>query len=68
MARWWFFLLLFKPPALLVQIMDGASTITKLVKEVLDFISKVLVLTLDNVKLLNCHILGSPQTEELRAV
>merc|ERR1711926_14132 len=34
------FLLLLKSSALLVKVMDGASTISKLVKEILDFISK----------------------------
>merc|ERR1712227_632384 len=48
--------------------MDGASTLTKLVKEVLDLISQVLVLTLDNIQLLNGLLLGSLQTEQLRRV
>merc|ERR1712227_472278 len=48
--------------------MDGASTLTKLVKEVLDLISQVLVLTLDNIKLLNRLLLGSLQTEQLRRI
>merc|ERR1712180_511310 len=63
-----FLLLLLKTPALFVQVMDGASTISKLVKEILDFISKVLVLTLDNVKLFKSLILSRLQAEELRAV
>merc|ERR1719259_1084756 len=62
------FLLLLKSSALLVKVMDGASTISKLVKEILDFISKVLVLPLDNVKLFKSLILSSLQAEELRAV
>merc|ERR1719284_1243827 len=61
-------LLLLKHTALFVKSMDGASTLTKLVKEVLDLISKVLVLTLDNIKLLNGLLLGSLQTEQLRRV
>merc|ERR1712227_454024 len=48
--------------------MDGASTLTKLVKKVLDLISQVLVLTLDNIQLLNGLLLGSLQTEQLRRV
>ena len=57
-------LLNFQAPALLVKFMDGASTIAKLVKEILDFISKVLVLPLDNIQLLNSLIPSSLQTEE----
>ena len=48
--------------------MDGAASITKLVKEVLDFISEVLVLTLDNIELLNSLIPSSTETEELTVV
>merc|ERR1719239_1043875 len=51
------FLLLFQSPALFVQVMDGAATISKLIKKILDLISKVLVLTLDNVKLFKSLIL-----------
>merc|ERR1719284_1237639 len=61
-------LLLLKHTALFVKSMDGASTLTKLVKEVLDLISKVLILTLDNIQLLNGLLLGSLQTEQLRRV
>merc|ERR1719158_2169848 len=61
-------LLLLKHTALFVKSMDGASTLTKLVKKVLDLISKVLILTLDNIQLLNGLLLGSLQTEELRRV
>merc|ERR1719443_2618169 len=61
-------LLLFKHTALFVKSMDGASTLTKLVKEVLDLISQVLVLTLDNIQLLNGLLLGGLQTEQLRRV
>merc|ERR1712012_124745 len=45
-----------------------SSSLSKLVKEVLDLISKVLVLTLDNIQLLNGLLLGSLQTEQLRRV
>ena len=54
--------------ALLVKLMDGAATITQLVKEILDLISKVLVLPLNNVQLLNCFIPSSLQPEELAVV
>merc|ERR1719422_456519 len=51
-------LLLLKHTALFVKSMDGASPLTKLVKEVLDLISQVLVLTLDNIQLLNGLLLS----------
>merc|ERR1712012_464230 len=43
-------------------------SLTELVKEILDLISEVLVLTLDNIKLLNSLLLGGLQTEQLGAV
>merc|ERR1719328_318053 len=58
-------LLSLESTALFVKFMDGASTITKLVKKILDFISKVLVLTTDNVKLLIGFIKSSLETESL---
>merc|ERR1719373_1442868 len=58
-------LLSLKSRALFVKFMDGASTITKLVKKILDFISEVLVLATDNVKLLIGFIKGSLETESL---
>merc|ERR1719328_713904 len=60
-------LLLFslKSTALFVKFMDGASTVTKLVKKILDFISQVLVLTTDNVELLIGFIKSSLETESL---
>merc|ERR1712226_643215 len=61
-------LLLLQTAPLLVQIMDGASTLTKLIKQILDLISEVLVLALDNIQLLNSLILGSLQPEQLRRV
>ena len=61
-------LLNLEAPALLVKLMDGAASIAKLVKKVSDFISEVLVLPLDNVKLLNNFVMGSPQPEELAVV
>ena len=54
--------------ALLVKLMDGAATITQLVKEILDLISKVLVLPLNNIQLLNSFIPSSLQPEELAVV
>jgi len=61
-------LLNLKATSLFVKLMDGASTITKLVKEILDLISEVLVLTADNIKLLHNFIMRSLQSEDLRAV
>merc|ERR1711881_490406 len=61
-------LLNLQAPALLVKLMDGAATITKLVKQILDFISKVLVLPLDNIQLLNSLIPSSLKPEELAVV
>jgi hypothetical protein len=45
--------------------MNGAASITKLVKEILDFISKVLVLPLHNIELLNSLIPSGLKAEEL---
>ena len=53
------FLLNFKATSLFVKLMDGATTITQLVKEILDFISKVLVFTFDNIKLFRGFIPSS---------
>merc|ERR1719495_1382615 len=39
--------------ALFVKLVDGPATISQLVQEILDFISQVLVLPLDNIQLLN---------------
>merc|ERR1719211_363434 len=58
-------LLLLQVAPLLVQIMDGAPTLTKLVKQILDLISKVFVLALDNIKMLNSFLLCGLQPEEL---
>merc|ERR1719391_691353 len=60
-----FFLLLLKTSALLVQVMDRAASTSKLVKKILDFISKVLVLTPANGKLSTSLILSRLQAEEL---
>merc|ERR1719197_1269433 len=61
-------LLLLKPPPLLVQVVDGAAALTKLVQKILDLISKVLVLALDNVQLLKSLVLGGLQPEQLGGV
>merc|ERR1719420_45905 len=62
------FLLLLKHTALFVKSVDGAATLTELVKEVLDLISEVLVLPLDNIELLKGLLLGGLEAEQLRAV
>jgi hypothetical protein len=54
-----------KPPSLFVKLMDRATTISKLIKKIPNFISKILVLTLDNIKLFNSFIMGCLQTEQL---
>merc|ERR1719232_1272968 len=63
-----FLLLLLETTSLFVKIVDGASTIAKLIKKILDLISKILVLSLDNVKLLGSFIIGSLQSKQLRTV
>ena len=52
-------------PALFVKLVDGAASITKLVKQILDLVSEVLVFTADNVELLIGLIKSSLQTESL---
>merc|ERR1719242_2765775 len=61
-------LLLLEATPLLVQIMDGATSLTKLIQKILDLISEVLVLALDNVELFKGLILSSLQPEEFRGV
>merc|ERR1719285_446098 len=63
-----FFFFLLKTSTLFIKIMDGPSSITKLFQKILDFISKILIFTLDNVKLFNCLILGSLQAVKFRAI
>merc|ERR1719422_515241 len=58
-------LLSLKSTALFVKFMDGASTITKLIKKILDLISRVLVLTTNNIELLSGFIKGSLKAESL---
>merc|ERR1740137_481526 len=62
------FFFLLQSATLFVQVMDGATSLSKLIKEILDFISKIFIFTFDNVKLFNSLFLGCPQTEKLRAV
>ena len=57
-------LLLLKASALFVQVMDGTTSISKLIKQILDFISKVLVLPLHNIELFNSLIPSSLEAEE----
>merc|ERR1711878_17389 len=61
-------LLLLQHAALFVQSVDGAAALTKLVEQILDLISQVLVLTLDNIQLLHRLLLGGLQAEQLRGV
>merc|ERR1719384_1223693 len=61
-------LLLLQTTPLLVQVMDGAAALTKLIQKILDLVSEVLVLSLDNVKLLKSLILSGLQPEELGGV
>merc|ERR1719300_2150362 len=61
-------LLLLEATPLLVQVVDGAATLAKLVQEILDLVSKVLVLALDNVQLLETLVASGLQPEELRGV
>merc|ERR1711936_1393918 len=56
-------LLLLQVAPLLVQVMDGTTTLSELVQQILDFVREILVLPLDNVKMLNSLILGSLQPE-----
>merc|ERR1719225_2599776 len=48
--------------------MDGATTISQLVQQVLDLVSEVLVLPLDDVQLLDDLLVGGLQAEQLAAV
>merc|ERR1719333_610629 len=62
------FLLNFQASALLVKLMDGPASISKLIQKILDFISQVLVFPLDNIKLLNHFIMSSLESEKLAVV
>ena len=48
--------------------MDGAATITELIKEVTDFIGEILVFALDDIELFNGFFMGSAETEEFAVV
>ena len=63
-----FLLFNFQPSALLVKFMDWSSPISKLVKEILNFISQILVFSLHNIQLFNGFIPSSLQAEELTVV
>merc|ERR1719440_2121340 len=60
--------LLLQASPLLVQVVDGAAALTELIQEILDLVSEVLVLALDNIKLLKSLILSGLQPEELGGV
>merc|ERR1712012_846047 len=53
---------------LLVQVVDGAAALTKLVEKILDLVGEVLVLALDDVQLLKSLVLGGLQPERLGGV
>merc|ERR1719197_1716238 len=61
-------LLSLQHPPLFVQGVDGAASLTELIKQILDLVSEVLVLPLDNVQLLGGLLLGGLQAEQLAAV
>merc|ERR1719357_1384918 len=61
-------LLLLKATPLFVQVMDGAATLTKLIQKILNLVSEVLVLALDDIQLLQTFVSSSLQPEELRGV
>merc|ERR1719225_346902 len=60
-----FLLLDLEPPPLLVQLVDGAATIAKLVEQILDLVSKVLVLALHDIQLLHSLVVACLQAEHL---
>ena len=57
-----------QPPALLVQLVDGASPLAKLVQQVLNLLRQILVLPPDGVQLLDRLVPGGAQAEQLRAL
>merc|ERR1719480_447644 len=61
-------LLNLEPPALFVKLVDGAASIAKLVKKILDLVSEILVLTTDHVELLHDLVMGGLEAVHLRAV
>ena len=62
------FLLNLQTAALLVKLVNRAASISQLVKQILDLISQILVLPLNNIQLLNGLIPSSLQPEELAVV
>merc|ERR1719184_714610 len=62
------FFLDLKPPPLFIQLVDGAATVAKLIKQILDLVGEVLVLALHNIKLLHGLIIASLKAEDLGAV
>merc|ERR1711892_1590877 len=56
------FFFLLQSATLFIQIMNRATTLSKLIKEILDFISQIFIFTLDDVKLFDslllrgCHL------------
>merc|ERR1719328_1043471 len=61
-------LLALHPPPLLVQLVDGAAAIAKLVEQILDLVSQVLVLPANDVQLLVGLIKSGLEAEPLVAV
>merc|ERR550519_1324060 len=61
-------LLNLEPPALFVQLVDGATAVSELVEQILDLVGRILVLPLDNVQLFCGLIASSLQAEQLRVV
>ena len=57
-----------QPPALLVQLVDGAAALAQLVEEVLDLLRQILVLPPDGVQLLHGLVPGRAQAEQLGAL
>ena len=55
-------------PPLLVQLVNGSSSFSKLIKKILDFVAEVLVLSPDAVQLLYRLVPGGTQAEEVRAL
>merc|ERR1719195_1772962 len=53
---------------LLVQLVDGAASVSQLVQQVLDLVSQVLVLPADHIQLLHHLVMGGLQAEHLGAV
>ena len=62
------FLLNLQAAPLLIELVNGAASISQLVQKILDLVSEVLVLPLDNIQLLNCLIPSCLQPEELTVV